>query len=283
MDDKRASAGDIRQPSLEDFKGKVISEAMNPLRFELLIKKLGEMIPEDIEMIFLEVKAHVGMLMIHEFGSEVIQKFFAVCEEEQMNMVVSSIAVDSGLLMAICLNSWGSRSMLKLLDCLTTRTQLDYVMWALEKIIVPLANHPIGSTVIRQCFIVFPGPEAEPLLGMIAQHLLEIIYSEIGSRLVQAIISNAFTLRGQRRIVSGIMLNLRYLSMHQFGSHVVMHLIGLGSMQETMIYILRGCFDFLSANKYASNVVKKFIEASEGTGRHMIIDEIFNSPVFSRI
>ncbi|XP_073158905.1 pumilio homolog 11-like [Henckelia pumila] len=242
------------------------------------------MIPKDIEMIFLEVKDNVGMLMIDEVGSKVIQKFFAVCEDEQMNKVVSLITVDAGLLMAICLDSWGSQSVLKLLDCITTRIQLNYLISALEKIFVFLTNHPIGSTIIRHYCIVFPA-EVEPILALVAQHLLKIVYTESGSRLVQAVMSNVFNLSGQRCIYGGIMLNLLYLSTHRFGSHVVLHLIGFGleNMLESMIYVMRGSFVYLSTNKYGSIVVKKFIEASKGTGRHTIIDEIFSSPDFSRV
>ncbi|XP_073121721.1 pumilio homolog 12-like [Henckelia pumila] len=296
MDGNIVSAGDNRLEEyfkgkvlleamnrLEDFKGKVLSEAMNPHGCVFLTKKLGEMIPEDIEMIYSAVKYHVGMLMVDEFGSKVIQKLFAVCEDKQMNkMVFRLTVVDIGLLTDICLDSLVSQSMQKLMDCITTQNQLHYVISAFQKIIVPLANHPIGSTVILHYYIVFPH-EAEPILGLIAQHLVKIVYSETGSRLVQALISNVFT--GQMRIVSRIMLNLRYMSMHRFGSEVVLHVIGLGLQGKIgcMIYCMRGCFDFMSIGEYSSNVVKKLIEVSKATDQHMIIDEIFRSPDFCRV
>lgn len=90
-----------RQPlifSLEDLKGNLFSE---------LHKKLQERKPEDVQMIFSAVKDCICKLMVHRLGSSVIQKLFQVCDEEQMNQLVSSITANVSLLMSVCLNPQG--------------------------------------------------------------------------------------------------------------------------------------------------------------------------------
>lgn len=169
--DNSASAGDrptnlqLQVSSLEDLKGKVLLEAMNESGCEFLTKTLGRMKPDDTQMIFSEVEGHVGMLMTHRFGSKVIQKLFAVCNDEQMEQLVSSITADEQLLMAICLDSLGSQSMIKLLHCITTMKQLVYFIHGVKYIIVMLMKHPIGSSVIRQYFIAFPGAKTEVFIN----------------------------------------------------------------------------------------------------------------------
>lgn len=286
-----ASAGDrptnlhLPVSSLEDFKGKVLLEAMNESGCEFLTNTLERMEPDDTQMIFSEVEGHVGMLMMHRFGSKVIQELFAVCEDEQMEQLVSSITADEPLLMAICLDSLGSQSMIKLLRCITTWKQLDCFIHGVRNIIVMLVHHPIGSGVIHQYFIAFRGAKTEPILGMIAENFLQIALSEIGSRLLQVIITDVYSGMTQRRLFAGIMLYFHDLSTHQFGNHVVQHVIGLGfpDVLLSMVYEMRGHFNWMSTHKYASNVVNKLMEATKETHAPIIIDEIISSPDFSSL
>lgn len=99
---------------------------------------------------------------------------------------------------------------------------------------------------------------------------------------MQFLISDVSVRFGHGCLLSGIMVYLFALCINQFGNHVVQHVIGLGmhSMIGFMVSELRGCFVLLSTHKYASNVVKKLIEASKETYAPEIINEIISSPDF---
>lgn len=87
--------------SLEDLKGKLLSEAMDPYGCQFLHQKLQERKPEDIRMIY------ICILMLDKLGSYLLQKLYEVCDEEQMTQLVSSVTVFVRLLMDICMDSQG--------------------------------------------------------------------------------------------------------------------------------------------------------------------------------
>lgn len=187
MDDNSASFGDtptnLQPPvsSLKDLKGKVLSEARNQHGCKFLHQKLQERKPEDIQMIFTDLKGHIGMLMLDEFGSYVIQKLFDVCNEEQMNQMVFSVAADLDLLMSVCLDSRGSQSMMKFVECLSTRNQLSQLIYAFKEIMVELVTHPIGCRVIGHCYEFFdlPAKLAEVFITEFHFSLIYRIYKVI--------------------------------------------------------------------------------------------------------
>ncbi|XP_073309464.1 pumilio homolog 12-like isoform X2 [Primulina huaijiensis] len=246
------SAGDgptDRQPpisSLEDLKGNVFSEAMDQYSCQFLHQKLQERKPEDVQMIFSEVKDCICKLMVHRLGSSVIQKLFEVCHEEQMNELVSSVTANVSLLI--------SESMKKFLDCLVTRKQISHMM---------------------AVFSYFT-----PILKVIADGSSEIIVNESGSCLIQDLVSIGSIRESARRILAKIMSDVYSLSKKQFGHRLVEHVIGFerpGLIQD-ILFGLTGALCILSKDEYASNVVKKLMEASERKFAPQIIDEIISSP-----
>lgn len=272
-----------RQPpifSLEDLKGNVFSEAMDQYGCQFLHKELQERKPEEVQMIFSEVKDCICKLMVHRLGSSVIQKLFKFCDEEQMNQLVSSITANVSLLMSVCLNPQGSESMKKFLECLMTRKQISHMMTVFSYFTVPLVNNQFGSTVIGHCFHIFPPEETEPILKVIADGCSEIIVNDSGSCLLQDIVSIGSMPESVRRILAVIMSDVYGLSKKQFGHRLVEHVIGFerpGLIQDILVR-LTGALDILSKDKYASSVVKKLMEASKQKYAPQIIDEIISSP-----
>ncbi|XP_073159001.1 pumilio homolog 12-like [Henckelia pumila] len=276
MEDTSASAG--------DFKGKVLSEAMNQDGCEFLEQKLLGMKPEDIQMIYSEVKSHVSLLMMDGFGSNVIQMLFAVCDDEQMEDMVFSLTVDAGLLLAICLDSQGSQSMLKLIHCLTTWHLVLCLVVPLKEITLQLATHPIGSNVIRGCFLAFKA-YSEPILVKIAENFLPIALNETGSALLQDIVKKDITVRAQNRLVASILGNIKYLSKDQFGSLLVKHFLGL-ELEYLPVYLIENLneqFVCMVMDEYACNVVKKLLVVAEETQRLEIINSIINDPYLPHV
>lgn len=90
-----------------DWKGKVFWQAMDPLGCQVFHQKLQTRKPEDVQMIFSEVKDQICVLMFDRLGSYVIQKLFEVCDEEQMTQLVSSVTANVRFLKAVCCSSQG--------------------------------------------------------------------------------------------------------------------------------------------------------------------------------
>ncbi|XP_075512688.1 pumilio homolog 12-like [Primulina tabacum] len=185
----RPTNGPPSVSSLEDLKGKLLSEAMDPYGCEFLHQKLRERKLEDIHIIFSEVKDHICVLMLSPLGSDFLQKLYEVLDKEQMAQLVSSATADVRLLVDVCLDSQGSESMQEFIGLMTPK-QIFHMIWFFTYFMVPLVNHQFGSRVIGRCFNIFPAPadETEPIVNVIADNCLEIAKDKYGSCLLQVII-----------------------------------------------------------------------------------------------
>lgn len=98
---------EVSNSSLEEVRGRIYRLAKDQMGCRFLREKFEGRKPEEIEMIFLEVKDHVRDLMVDQFGNYLIQKFFELCNEEQMNQILRSVISDGRNLLAICLDMHG--------------------------------------------------------------------------------------------------------------------------------------------------------------------------------
>ncbi|XP_073018691.1 putative pumilio homolog 7, chloroplastic isoform X2 [Primulina eburnea] len=269
------------------LKGKVFWQAMDPYGCQLLHQKLQARKPEDIQMIFSEVKDQICLLMFDRLGSYVIQKLFEVCDEEQRTQLVSSVTSDIPFLKVVCLNSQGSESMKKFLECLTTPKQISDMMSVFQQLTLPLVNHHIGYVVIAHCFDVFPIPaeETKPILDVITDNFLEIATNPSGICLLrQILVSEVFLLESLPTILSEIIVNVYQLSQDPIGFEVVEHVIHLGTQDviRDIVAKLRRDFAALSMDKYARNVVIELMVKCQEKYAHQIMDDLIINPYLWR-
>ncbi|XP_073142775.1 pumilio homolog 12-like isoform X2 [Henckelia pumila] len=246
--------------SLEDWKGELFLKAMDLDGCRSLCRILQHRKPEDIQLAFSELKDHICSLMFDRFGGSVILCLSEVCDEQQMNQLVSSLTADARLLMLVCLNPNGSDIMQKLIGILGQK-QNYAIIGFFSYLAIPLANHPSGSQVIAQCYKMFPVKETEPIVKTIADYCLELAVDQNGSEILKILISS-----DERAIIAR--------------SSVVQHLIGLEKryLMRHIVDEMQGLFTYLSYHKYGTNVIKKLIGASRAKYAPQIISEIIEDP-----
>lgn len=93
--------------SLKDIKGKICMVAKDQEGCQFLQTKCEAGKPEDVEIIFSEIKDHIFELMTDASMNYLAQKLFKVCNERQMTHIVVSVISDDNSLTNICLNSHG--------------------------------------------------------------------------------------------------------------------------------------------------------------------------------
>lgn len=83
----------------------------------------------------------------------------------------------------------------------------------------------------------------------------------------------------RERILADIICIARHLAEDPYGNYVVQHLLGLKipEIMENLLRQLQGSFLSLSCNKYASNVVEKFLTESSMEWSSLIIIELLRS------
>ncbi|VFQ72072.1 unnamed protein product [Cuscuta campestris] len=243
--------------SVEEVRGKIVAATKEQQSCRVLQQKLGEGRPEDVEMIFSEVKDHVCELMVDQSGNYLVQKLFQACNAQQMTQLLLEVVKDGCQLLAICLDMHGTRAMQTMLRHLTTADQRGLVVGALRHVTVTLTKSVNGHHVIQHCIKFFSNDEKK--------HCVE--NADVQSR---------------ERLVAEIIVNSLVLSEHPYGNYVVQNIVGLKNPKCTgeIVNQLAGSFVGLSMDKYGSNVVEKCLKESEERQANRIIQEIIYSPHF---
>lgn len=93
--------------SVKDLKGKIFAVATDQHGCRFLQSKFEEGKPEEIEMIFMEVKDHICELMVDQFGNYLVHKFLAACNHEQITHLLLTLISDHRRFMDICIDAHG--------------------------------------------------------------------------------------------------------------------------------------------------------------------------------
>ncbi|KAL0376069.1 UNVERIFIED_CONTAM: Pumilio9 [Sesamum calycinum] len=282
-----SSAYGIHEPSkfslmLQCLRGNnILLMAKDQYGRQFLQRKLEEGSPAEIELIFAEIKDHVGELMMDQSGSYFVKKLFEVCNQEQMTVLLLLVIGDELNLVPICLDNHGSRAMLKLLEHLRTREQRSLLMSVLRRIVVPLTRNTNGHNVIQHCFKLFPTEDNKHILNVVAENCLSIATDKNGCCILQQCLAHS---HGQARdcLMAKITANALVLSQDPYGNYVVQYIVGLKMphVAAKLVAKLAGNYVLLSINKYGSNVVEKCLRELDHHLSLPIVEEIINSPYF---
>ncbi|KAL8195246.1 hypothetical protein R6Q57_025649 [Mikania cordata] len=267
--------------SLKDIRGKICMVAKDQEGCQFLQTKCEGGKPEDIEMIFNEVKDHIFELMTDASMNYLAQKLFKVCNERQMAHILVSLINDDNVLTNICLNSHGTRAMQKLIELLNTAEHRSLMVSALRRITLTLTKNTNGHHVIQHCLKSFNVDEVQPILNVVADNCLDIATDKSGCCVLQLCVLHADE-ASKERLMTEIIENALDLSEHPYGNYVVQHILGMQIpyITASITKKLAGNFVNLTMNKYASNVVEKCLKDASDEQSMPIIREIINSPNF---
>ncbi|XP_023771891.3 pumilio homolog 12 [Lactuca sativa] len=267
--------------SLKDMRGLIYLVAKDQEGCQFLQNKCEEGKSEEVEMIFNEIKDHIRELMVDASMNYLAQKLFKAINERQLTHIVVTLISDNGNLTSICLNSHGTRAMQKLIELLTTSEQRSLIVSALKRITVTLSKNTNGHHVIQNCLKLFHVNECQPILDVVADNCIDIATDKSGCCVLQQCVSLAVGVT-KDRLISPIIENSLHLSEHPYGNYVVQHILGMQIPEATgeILRRLSGNFVSLGMNKFASNVVEKFLKDASDDVVIAINREFINSHNF---
>ncbi|GER36274.1 RNA binding protein [Striga asiatica] len=269
-----------QQVTPEILRSKIVSLAKDQMWCGALSLKVEEGLSErEIEMVLPQVIEYLCDLMRNQFGSHFVYKFFVSCNEDQRTNIIIALTRSPFKLISICLNSYGARSVQKILEKLITPQQISLVVSALSPGAITLVNDPSGHHVIQYCVRNFPGEYNKHLFNEIADNCFKIATNKSGCCVLPPCVEYSHG-EARERLVRAIIANAVHLAEDPYGNYVVQHLLGLDMQEVTadLVRRLQGSFVSLSCNKYASNVVEKLLLESQENNSDAIIMELLTSP-----
>lgn len=133
---------------LEHIQGELYGLCKDQHGCRYLQKQLESGNPEHVHLIFLETNPHVVELMTDPFGNYLCQKLLEYSNDEQRTVLINNAAP---AMVKIALNQHGTRALQKMIEFISTREQIQTIIYALHDRVVELIQDLNGNHVIQKC------------------------------------------------------------------------------------------------------------------------------------
>ncbi|KAK4803838.1 hypothetical protein SAY86_003655 [Trapa natans] len=190
-----------------------------------------------------------------------IERFTA----EQIDYALHEICA-KGFLHRICINTYGRKTLEKLLERISDPQVINDLTNALKPSVLRLVDNDEGRNFILFCLRNFSDKGNKPILEAAAQNCTFIGGSIKGCTVLSQIINNVpdpiingSEWMNHMLVIQAIAQNAKRLAYDQFGNYPMQSLLGRRNPYINTIILnqLKGEFYQLSSNKFGSNVVEK--------------------------
>ncbi|CAL9217522.1 unnamed protein product [Arabidopsis halleri] len=242
--------------SMVEIYGSVNLMAKDQIGCRVLQKLVEEGTVLDAKVIFHEIINHVVELSMDPFGNYIVQKLLDMSDEEQRTMIASVLTFKPRELIQICLNTYGTRVVQKMIQTVKTKQQIALVKSGLKPGFLALVNDLNGSHVLQSC-LEFLGPNDNKfVLEAATKYCAEIATHRHECRVLQCCLIN--TVGPQHdRLVAEILRNSHHLSQDPFGNYVVQCLIEQQVSAVNLLVQFRTHYAELATQKFSSHVIEK--------------------------
>ncbi|KAI9837614.1 MAG: hypothetical protein M1837_002948 [Sclerophora amabilis] len=275
MQQRRVTDGEANRfanVQLESLSGEIYGLCKDQHGCRYLQKKLEERNPEYTHTIFLETNPHVVELMTDPFGNYLCQKLLELATDEQKTVLTNNAAPQ---LVRIAMNQHGTRALQKMIEYISTREQIQTIIFALHDRVVELIQDLNGNHVIQKCLNRLSSDDAQFIFDAVGVHCVVVGTHRHGCCVLQRCIDHASG--GQKaQLISQISSNAFALVQDPFGNYVVQYILDLNeaSYTEPLIRRFVGQVPALSKQKFSSNVIEKCLRTAEPSMKQLLIDEM---------
>ncbi|XP_065847476.1 putative pumilio homolog 7, chloroplastic [Euphorbia lathyris] len=269
--------------SLSEVQGNIYLMAQDQNGCRWLQRIFDEGTKDDIQIIFNEIIEHIVELMLKPFGNYVIQKFLDVCDEKQRLQIVLMVTDQPGQLVRICLNTYGTRAVQKLIETLKTRHQISFVVTALKPGFLDLVKDQNGNHVIQRCLQCLSNEDNKFIFDAAAKFCVDIATHRHGCCVMQRCITHS-TGKSRDKLVTEISKNSLLLAQDPFGNYVVQYIVELKSPSAVVNLLtqFKRHYVHLSMQKFSSHVVEKCLNHLEDS-REQIVRELISVSRFEQL
>ncbi|KFK23854.1 hypothetical protein AALP_AAs49431U000200 [Arabis alpina] len=242
--------------SMISIYGSVDLMAKDQLGCRFLQKLVDQGAFLDEKVIFREILGHVIELSTDPFGNYFIQKLLHVCTDEQKTQIVRVLTSKPIHLIRICLNTYGTRVVQKMIETVKTKQQIELVKSGLKPGFLTLVKDLNGNHVIQTCLHSLGPNENKFVLEAATKYCAEIATHRHGCCVLQCCISSSVGAQHER-LVTEIARNSLHLSQDPFGNYVVQYLIDQKVPSLMFLMQFRTHYAELATQKFSSHVVEK--------------------------
>ncbi|KAI9718633.1 MAG: hypothetical protein M1828_006641 [Chrysothrix sp. TS-e1954] len=267
--------------TLESLNGEIYALCKDQHGCRFLQKKLEDDDAADIELIFKETKDHMFELMTDPFGNYLCQKLLEHTDTDQHTVLIQNAGPH---MVRIALNQHGTRALQKMIEYVSNEEQVSTVVVALKDQVVAMIQDLNGNHVIQKCLNRLTAENAQFVFDSVSNNVVAVGTHRHGCCVIQRCIDHA-TPSQKSQLIDAITRCSFPLVQDPFGNYVLQYIFDQGEdpYSQHLCRTFLGNIAVLSKQKFSSNVIEKCLRIANDDLKHLMIDEMLNSPEFERL
>ena len=256
------------------IKGKFLSIIKNHKGSKLFQKYLKSIYPEEIiHLLYVELSQNLEEFITDAYSNYFCKLFFTFLSPQDRIDFLQKI--ENSIVKYSC-DSIGTYPIQTIIENLNNNIEKFIVINAIKYNIEELANNPFGCHVLEKLLTCLDEEYISFIYSYISDNFLNLANNANGICLVKKILTFKQKINLHEKIKKIVKENAYNLIQHPYGNFVIQVIVEYWDDYLEIINLYKNNFFNLSLEKYASNVMERFIEKDENILKEFI-DEIVNS------
>ena len=214
---------------------------------------------EILHQILLEILPQLSELLINPYANYFCKKFFTFLNQKDRIEFLTNI---KSSLYFLCTNNIGTYPIQGIIEYLGSKAEKNIIINEIKFKIKELCIDPYGAHVIEKILSCFEEENIVIIYKYISDNFLLLAYDSNGICIIKKIVSFIHKKKLHENIKSIVKENSMEIIKHTYGNFIIQSIIenwDSNEVKEIMNLYINNLID-LSLEKFASNVIERFIE-----------------------
>ena len=214
---------------------------------------------EILHQILLEILPQLSELLINPYANYFCKKFFTFLNQKDRIEFLTNI---KSSLYSLCTNNIGTYPIQGIIEYLGSKAEKNIIINEIKFKIKELCIDPYGAHVIEKILSCFEEENIVIIYKYISDNFLLLAYDSNGICIIKKIVSFIHKKKLHENIKSIVKENSMEIIKHTYGNFIIQSIIenwDSNEVKEIMNLYINNLID-LSLEKFASNVIERFIE-----------------------
>ena len=257
--------------SLEFLAYNILPLSKDQAGCRFLQEKLDKEPQKTIDLFFNAMLPHILSIIKDSFGNYLVQKLCGKINQEQLIKILEKI---SPTILDIGVNNHGTRVIQHIINYLTTKESLDYLVKNIEPYVIPLLKELNGTHIIQQLLIKHPS-SSKIINKIIIDNCTSLASHSHGCCVVQKFL-NGNDKELKEGLIENLINNCLILIIDQFGNYAIQSILLLNEMKYSNIIAMK-IYDnvaYYSKHRHSSNVVEKCFDFCDKSVVKKLIEKL---------
>ena len=255
-------------------KGKFLSVIKNHKGSKIFQKYLkSSLLDEIVHLLYIELSQDLEEFITNPYANYFCKKFYlCLTQKDRIDLLKK---IQNSIVRYSC-DSVGTYPIQTIIENINSELEKVIIISKIKNHVEELIYDPFGCHVVERLLDCFEEGYISFLYSYISDNFLKLSYNNNGICIIKKILTYTHKQNMINKIKQIVKENSNNLIRHPYGNFVIQVIVESWSDYNDIIKLYKNKFFELSLDKYASNVIERFIERDEEILKQFI-DEIINT------